>query len=286
MVQRTNGRLYFTYSGSKTEYYKLTRLNFKLSLLGVLMGIFLLPNLAYLSDITAENIIKLTNQERQASGLNTLTSNQLLTQAATAKGQAILESQNFSHNIDNKKFSSWIRDVGYNYSYVGENLAIDFTASEEIIKAWENSPLHKKNLLSPYYQEIGVAAVDGKFQGQNTTIVVQIFGTPTITSVQPSTINSNLNYSNLNLVGNQFNSAENLLNYSIINKELLANYNNKLILPAENNLIVEANNFIVQPEFNQNTDNILVIFSFLILIYLLTFLYCYKFFKINKLASI
>jgi uncharacterized protein YkwD len=286
MVQRINGRLYFTYSGSKTEYYKLTRLNFKLSLLGVLMGIFLLPNLAYLSDITAENIIKLTNQERQASGLNTLTSNQLLTQAATAKGQAILESQNFSHNIDNKKFSSWIRDVGYNYSYVGENLAIDFTASEEIIKAWENSPLHKKNLLSPYYQEIGVAAVDGKFQGQNTTIVVQIFGTPTITSVQPSTINSNLNYSNLNLVGNQFNSAENLLNYSIINKELLANYNNKLILPAENNLIVEANNFIVQPEFNQNTDNILVIFSFLILIYLLTFLYCYKFFKINKLASI
>jgi len=286
MVQRINGRLYFTYGGPKTEYYKLTRLNLKLSLLGILIGIFLLPNLAYLSDITAENIINLTNQERQTAGLNTLTSNQLLTQAATLKGQAILESQNFSHNIDNKKFSSWVRDVGYNYSYVGENLAIDFTASEDIMRAWENSPLHKKNLLSPYYQEIGVAAVDGKFQGQDTTIVVQIFGAPTLASAQPSTIHSNLNYSNLNLADNQFNSAKNLLNYSIVNKELLANYNNKLILPAENNLMVKANNFIVQPEFNQTTDNILVIFSFLILIYLLTFFYCYKFFKINKFASI
>ncbi|MFA5359675.1 MAG: CAP domain-containing protein [Patescibacteria group bacterium] len=250
------------------------------------MGIFLLPNLAYLSDITAENIINLTNQERQAAGLNTLTSNQLLTQAATAKGQAILESQNFSHNIDNKKFSSWIRDVGYNYSYVGENLAIDFTASEEIMKAWENSPLHKKNLLSPYYQEIGVATVDGKFQGQDTTIVVQIFGAPTFSSFQPSTINSNLNYSNLNLVSNQFNSAKNLLNYSIINKELLANYNNKIILPSKNNLITEANNFIVQPEFNVIDSGLTIILSFLVLIYLFTFLSCYKFFKINKLASI
>ena len=283
MVQKINGQLYFTYGALKTKYYKL---NFKLSLLGVLMGIFLLPNLAYLSDITPENIIILTNQERQAVGLNTLTSNQLLTQAAMAKGEAILESQTFSHNLNNRKFSSWIRDTGYNYSFVGENLAIDFTASEDIMKAWEDSPLHKKNLLSPYYQEIGVAAIDGKFQGQDTTIVVQIFGAPVFNSVQPLTINSGLSSSNLNLTGYQLGRAENLLTYSILNQELLPTYNNKLILPAENNLINKANNFIVQPEFSEATNNSLIIFTALILIYLLIFSYYYYFFKINKLDSI
>jgi len=250
------------------------------------MGIFLLPNLAYMSAITPEDIITLTNRERETASLNVLTANPLLTQAATAKGKAILESQNFSHNIDNKRFSSWIRDTGYNYSFVGENLAIDFVASEDIMKAWENSPLHKKNLLSPYYQEIGVAAIDGKFQGQDTTIVVQIFGAPAFGSVQPLATNFGLSSINLNLTGYKISHAENLLTHSILNQELLPTYNNKLILPTENNLNAASYKFIIQPEFYMATNNFLMIFTSLTLIYLLIFLYYYYFFKINKLASI
>lgn len=321
MFQKINQWTYFALVAPKNEYKKLIKLNFKLSLLSILIGIFLLPNLAYLSAITPEEIIALTNQERELAGLNTLTANQLLTQAAIAKGKAILESQTFKHNIDNKKFSSWIRDTGYNYSYTGENLAIDFATSQTVIEAWKNSPLHKKNLLSPYYKEIGLAAIDGKFQGQDTTVVVQIFGSPAVGSVQPLTpnfrinsTNSNINFLETDLADYQLERAENLLTHSMLKQKLLPAYNSKLILPAENNPDAKinpvkelaesalsnnyylqfksivfsngVNKFIVQPKFYIIANTFLTIFTFLTLIYFLIFLYYYYFFKINKLTAI
>lgn len=290
MVQKKSGRPAFIYGGGSKQSI---RLKFKLSLLSMLVGIFLLPNLAYSSSIAPEEIIALTNQEREAVGLKALTANQLLTQAAIAKGKAILESQAFKHNIDDKKFSSWIRDTGYNYSYVGENLAIDFVTSQGVVEAWKNSPLHKKNLLNPYYQEIGISAIQGKFQGQDTTIVVQIFGAPPVGSIQPlsadsglSSANSNINFLEADFNGYEPTRAENLLTRSILNQELLPAYNSKLVLPAENNPAAKVNTFIIQLKSYASFNNFLIIFTSLTLIYLLIFLYYYYFFKINKLAAI
>lgn len=291
MFKKISQRPYFILVAQKSKYKKLIKLNFKLSLLSALIGIFLLPHLAYLSTITPEEIIALTNQERELAGLNALTANQLLTQAAITKGKAILESQTFKHNIDNKKFSSWIRDTGYNYSYAGENLAIDFLTSQTVVEAWKNSPLHKKNLLSPYYHEIGLAAIEGKFQGQNTTIIVQIFGAPAVGSVKPLAPASGLSWLNSNnflatgLVNYSSGRAENLLTHSILNQELLPARGDKLVLPAENNLMVKVNKFIVQPKNYVAADNFLIIFTALTLIYFLIFLYYYYFFKINRLAA-
>ena len=148
------------------------------SLFIILIGIFLCPKIAYLSTITPENIIEFTNQERTQNNLNILTFNSTLQQAAEAKAQAILESGQFQHNIGAKRFSDWIKEAGYKYSYVGENLAIDFVTSEGVMNAWLNSPAHKKNILNSYYEEIGVAVKEGIFDGQNTIIVAQIFGAP------------------------------------------------------------------------------------------------------------
>ena len=292
MVQNLNGRLKFTYSGPKKEYNRLISANFKLSLFGLLIGIFLLPQTAYLSTVTPEKLIELTNQARESVGLNTLTANQLLAQAAILKGQAIIAANTFKHTIDDKKFSAWIRDAGYNYSYVGENLAIDFITSEGVMKAWENSPLHKKNLLNPYYQEIGIAAMPGKFQGQDTTVVVQIFGAPAAGSAQPQIANSGLSYLNsapaeINLADWQFNrQAENLLTRSTMNQESLPLYSNKLVLPAYNYQAGELNKFIVQPNYLVNLNSFLMIFGLMTLVYLLIFLYYYYFLKINRLISL
>lgn len=287
MVQNLNGRLRFTYGGPQNKYNKLIKVNFKLSLLGILMGIFLLPQIAYLSTITPEKLIELTNQERKAVGLNSLTANQLLTQAAILKGRAIIETNTFKHTINDRKFSAWIRDVGYNYSYVGENLAIDFTTSEGVIEAWKNSPLHKKNLLNPYYQEIGISAMPGKFQGQDTLVVVQVFGAPAAGSAEPWAVNPDLSYSNLvpaeiNLSNLQSNQTENLLTHSIINQELLPLNYSKLVLPTYNYEANELNKFIVRPNYQVGLNNFLIIFSSITLVYLLIFLYYYYFLKINK----
>lgn len=147
-------------------------------LIFIILGIFLLPKLAFLSSITEQNIIKLTNEERVSLGIPALTTNDLLTKAAYAKAKAIVDSQTFQHDIGDKHFSSWVKEVNYKYTHVGENLALDFTTSEGTIKAWLNSTSHKKNLLNDKFKEIGVAVVEDKFQGKNTTIIVQIFGTP------------------------------------------------------------------------------------------------------------
>lgn len=153
------------------------------SLFVVLIGVFLLPNNAFASPITSLKIIKLTNIEREKAQIMPVSRNEKLTQAAQKKGEEILKKQIFDHNIGNKRFSTWVREADYEYSYTGENLAIDFITSEGVMSAWVESSDHRKNLLNPDYQEIGIAILEGNFQNQKTIVVVQIFGTRLMTIV-------------------------------------------------------------------------------------------------------
>jgi hypothetical protein len=157
---------------------KLNKFIYATSLFAVVLGIFLLPKMAFMASITPDRIISLTNDERTAAGLNTLTMNDQLTGAAEAKAQVIIASQTFDHTINGRKFSGWIRAAGYQYEMVGENLAIDFASSEGVVRAWMNSPEHRANLLENSYADIGVGIAEGKFQGENTIVVAELFGDP------------------------------------------------------------------------------------------------------------
>jgi Uncharacterized protein with SCP/PR1 domains len=157
---------------------KLNKFIYATSLFAVVLGIFLLPKTAFMASITPDRIIALTNDERAQVGLNTLTINDQLTSAAEAKAQAILDNQVFDHTINGRKFSSWIRATGYQYEMVGENLAIDFVSSEGVVRAWMNSPEHRANLLENSYTDVGVGIAEGKFQGENTIVVAELFGDP------------------------------------------------------------------------------------------------------------
>jgi hypothetical protein len=175
-------------NGLFSSFLKIDKRLRNSSLIVIMIGVFLLPKTAYLSTITPEKIIEATNKERNKASLSALISNPLLEKAALAKAEAILDSQNFDHEIGGRRFSAWVKDSGYQYSIVGENLAIDFVTSEGVLKAWLNSPDHKKNIYNEEYQEIGVAVIEGNFQGQGTIVVAQIFGTPlknTETSLTP-----------------------------------------------------------------------------------------------------
>jgi hypothetical protein len=158
-----------------------------LSLLVALTGIFLMPKIAYLTIINKDSIINLSNQERLKNDCEPLTENKLLTQAAYEKGRAILDKQLFQHEIDDNKFSYWIKKAGYDYYFVGENLAIDFITAEGVVRAWMGSPSHKENIINESYSEIGVAVLDGFFNGKNTILVVQIFGSPANEHFAPAT---------------------------------------------------------------------------------------------------
>lgn len=161
--------------------WKKSRQSFyAISLFAAVLGIFLLPKTALMASITPERIITLTNEERTQDGLNALTVNDELTQAANAKAQAILAAQVFDHTINGRKFSSWIKTTGYQYNLAGENLAIDFVTAEGLMRAWMGSPDHRANILEYRYEEIGVGVAEGRFDGENTIVVAQLFGDPLI----------------------------------------------------------------------------------------------------------
>ncbi|NCN07512.1 CAP domain-containing protein [Candidatus Falkowbacteria bacterium] len=141
--------------------------------------IFAYPNVTSIDNIeaNARDLINMTNEYRHSLNLGELSPNARLTQAAVNKAQDLLANQYFAHTSpEGKKFSQWIKDVNYKYFYVGENLAINFNKNEDVFQAWLNSPTHKENIIKPQYQEIGIAVLEGKYQNQQTTIVVQIFG--------------------------------------------------------------------------------------------------------------
>ncbi|MBI2431160.1 MAG: hypothetical protein HYV39_04040 [Candidatus Levybacteria bacterium] len=129
------------------------------------------------ADISVEKLLLLTNRERQSKGLGQLVLNEQLSKAAFLKGTNMLEKNYWAHNApDGTTPWHFIKQTEYNYVYAGENLARGFTHSEDIVDAWMTSPTHRDNMFSPNYQDIGFAVLEGKLVGENTTLVVEMFG--------------------------------------------------------------------------------------------------------------
>ncbi len=141
--------------------------------------------LGYASDITVDQTLVLTNQERAKSGLAPLSLNAKLSSAASAKASDMFQNQYWAHvSPSGKEPWSFITASGYSYRLAGENLARDFNHTTDMVIAWMNSPTHRANIMNGRYTEIGLAVVNGQLQGVDTTLVVQMFGAPN-TGSQP-----------------------------------------------------------------------------------------------------
>jgi hypothetical protein len=140
--------------------------------------------LGFASNITPERVLEVTNQKRGENGLSPLTLNSKLSEAAQRKAGDMFAFNYWAH-ISPSGRSPWsfFQEVGYKYLYAGENLARDFMSSDSVVDAWMNSPSHRDNLLNSNYKEIGLSVVNGTLNGVETTLVVQMFGTPTSTPV-------------------------------------------------------------------------------------------------------
>lgn len=138
-----------------------------------------LPQNLFFAEIISSDIVSLLNQQRAAEDITGLSFNTKLIEAAEFKARDMIEKDYFAHKSPEGVMAwDFIEQAGYEYSVAGENLAIGFLDSSEVHKAWNNSPLHKRNLLDPRFTDIGVAVVTGDFKGKTTTVVVQIFARP------------------------------------------------------------------------------------------------------------
>ena len=149
--------------------------------------IYYVPTTDFFAEVNSNVILSLTNEFRKQNGLNELKVNPLLNEIAKEKASDMLNKKYFAHNSPEGLTPwYWFIKNNYNYKYAGENLAIDFIDSSQVVNAWLNSPSHRANLLNQNYEEVGIAVVSGNIEGYETTLVVQVFGTPKETpSPQP-----------------------------------------------------------------------------------------------------
>lgn len=133
--------------------------------------------LGFATDINVEKLLNLTNLERAQTGLPSLNLSPELSVAAVAKANDMFNKNYWAHNAPDGT-SPWVflTQAGYRYLYAGENLARDFGNSEGVVSAWIASSSHRDNLLKKEYQDVGFAVVNGRLDGEETTLVVQFFG--------------------------------------------------------------------------------------------------------------
>ncbi len=131
------------------------------------------------TDITISKLFSFTNEERTHLGLPPLTQNEMLQKAAEQKAADMFQKDYWSHFApDGGSPWDFIKQSGYQYEYAGENLAKNFLYSKNVVDAWMNSPTHRENIVKKEYSEVGYAVKNGMLGGEETTLVVQMFGTP------------------------------------------------------------------------------------------------------------
>lgn len=129
------------------------------------------------SNISAQDLLTLTNLKRQENGLPPLVMNDELTQAAAGKAEDMFTKDYWAH-VSPDGTTPWvfIKNAGYNYLYAGENLARGYTTAGSVVDAWMASPEHRANMLSPNYHDIGFAIQEGNLTGDETVLVVEELG--------------------------------------------------------------------------------------------------------------
>jgi uncharacterized protein YkwD len=149
------------------------------------------------SPLSVENIIDATNNERIKAGLPPLKASAKLEESAKIKTEDMITNQYFEHTSPSGKTVADLgNEVGYDYVVMGENLALgDFSNANDLLQAWMNSPGHRANILNTSYEDIGVYAAQGTYQGRTVWFAVQHFGTergvcPSIDTALKSSIDS------------------------------------------------------------------------------------------------
>lgn len=134
-----------------------------------------------LPTLSLDQVMSLVNTDRASLGLPQLSINTNLNLAAMAKAEDMINNHYFAHTSPEGVAPwYWIKNVGYNYAYAGENLAIGYQDASDLVNSWMNSPSHRANILSPNYRDMGLALV----KSENSTLVVQMFGSPHTVSMR------------------------------------------------------------------------------------------------------
>jgi uncharacterized protein YkwD len=127
-------------------------------------------------DQMAQEVLTLTNQERAKVGLSPLTWNDTLAGIGANHCQDMIDRNYFAHESPEGQGPSDRADAaGYQWSWIGENIAFGYSSASTVMTGWMNSPGHKANILRPEFTELGVGI---RQTGNSQLYWAQEFGTP------------------------------------------------------------------------------------------------------------
>jgi hypothetical protein len=118
-----------------------------------------------------DRVLVLVNERRRAGATcgqygtyeptHDLTAESHLRRAARLHSQDMAERNYFSHDSpegpNGDTMDERIENAGYlGWTYIGENIAAGQTTAEQVVETWMNSDGHCINIMSPYFEELGI----------------------------------------------------------------------------------------------------------------------------------
>lgn len=108
--------------------------------------------------LEAERARDLVNAYRKQKGLRPLRLQPALTEAARAHSRDLARWDRISHfGSDGSNPWDRVKRAGYNARLTAENVGTGQVTIEEVVKGWQASPGHNKNLLLPEAEHMGIA---------------------------------------------------------------------------------------------------------------------------------
>jgi len=123
-------------------------------------------------EATIEQLLNLHNARRATDGAPALTINAKLQSAAQDYAEYLAKSGKFSHTADGSP-GSRVKQAGYKYHAVGENIAKGQSTPSAVVSGWMHSDGHRKNILNKHYREVGFGVAKDK---KGRTVWVTDFG--------------------------------------------------------------------------------------------------------------
>ena len=119
-------------------------------------------------------VLQFMNEQRQKRGLPPLQRSTRLDAAAADRMRDMFERRYFDHVAPDgaPPFVS-VRERGYAYTAVGENLAAGQRAARQVVDQWMRSKGHRANILGDF-EDIGIAIASGSptWESDGYTFVV------------------------------------------------------------------------------------------------------------------
>ena len=107
-------------------------------------------------EVLRNSVVQLTNVARASKGCRPLKQNSRLELAAQRHANDMANKNYFSHDsIDGTPWWKVIMRAGYK-DPAGQNIARGFSSPRALVKAWLNSPLHRKNIMNCKFRTIGI----------------------------------------------------------------------------------------------------------------------------------